>query len=566
MLRRLAVLLVSLLASLLAPAQTPAWQPVSFPVQLANSSSKIAVTATDAAGNVYVAGGFYGTLRFGSTTLVNADPQYRDDIFVAKWTPTGGYVWAQQASGASSELVSTITAYGGSVYVSGTFLSPTLTIGSTVLPGGGATSFLAKFTDAGALQWAESTGGATCSGLAVSSAGVYVAGSFSGRVVLGSTMLDAVSGAGDAYVAKLTESGATHQFVWAVRGGGNYTDGLEDVAVSGNKVYAVGTFSSPTVSFGSLTLSNTGGFSDTGDMYVLKLQDNGNSASFVWAVRGGGTGIDGASNLVLAGTNVYVTGLFESATATFGTSTLQKAPSTAPPGYYIYDVFLAKLVDAGSSGSFAWAQRLGGPGDDRVTGLAGSGSRVYVAGTFRGTASFGSTTLTGDPTYNDMFMTQLTDGGASSSFDWVQQAGGVGDDVAGSIALAGSSLYLGGWTSGAATFGTYTMPGPSCCSAQAFLTALAGGVLGTKAARQPELSVFPNPVRGSVQVQLPVGAPRTGLRYVLVDAAGRTLLSRSWPGTADRATVALGLLPKGLYLLRMEGPGGYFASRRLVAE
>jgi len=56
---------------------------------------------TDIAGNVYVTGNFNSpTVTFGGTTLINADPSgSTGDIFLAKFDPFGGVIWAKSFGG-----------------------------------------------------------------------------------------------------------------------------------------------------------------------------------------------------------------------------------------------------------------------------------------------------------------------------------------------------------------------------------------------------------------------------------------------------------------------------------
>lgn len=75
---RLTALLLLLLNSVLAQAQAPVWQTA---IATGGGGSRVEATVTDASGNVYVAGGFSGTVNFGNTTLVSAGSS---DIFVAK--------------------------------------------------------------------------------------------------------------------------------------------------------------------------------------------------------------------------------------------------------------------------------------------------------------------------------------------------------------------------------------------------------------------------------------------------------------------------------------------------
>jgi hypothetical protein len=68
--------------------------------------------ATDAIGNVFLAGDFYSpTLTFGSHTLTNSGPGYRD-ILVVKYDGIGNEVWAKSAGGSGTDLSRSI-AFGG---------------------------------------------------------------------------------------------------------------------------------------------------------------------------------------------------------------------------------------------------------------------------------------------------------------------------------------------------------------------------------------------------------------------------------------------------------------------
>jgi hypothetical protein len=141
--------------------------------------------------------------------------------------------------------------------------------------------------------------------------------------------------------------------------------------------------------------------------------------------------------------NVYVQGSF--------TGTIDADPG---PGEALLtsaggnDYFVSKY---GASGGLLWAVRMGGAesdsnfGDD--IGVDGSGN-VYVTGRFRGTADFGSFTLTSQG-QTDAFVAKLDTGG---SVMWAVRLG-TGNDVSGgldetSAGLAvdsSGSVYTTGW-------------------------------------------------------------------------------------------------------------------------
>ena len=144
--------------------------------------------------------------------------------------------------------------------------------------------------------------------------------------------------------------------------------------------------------------------------------------------------------------NVYVAGAF-GGTATFGATTLASAGGE--------DAFVAKW--SLSSSSYVWAVRLGGSSADNVRALALSGSVLYVAGEFAGSATFGSTTLTSAGN-NDLYVTKLTDNGSSAAVGWTQQVAGSGYEYPTGLAANGTRLYLSGGFSGpSATLGPTTL-------------------------------------------------------------------------------------------------------------
>jgi hypothetical protein len=271
------------------------------------------------------------------------------------------------------------------------------------------------------------------------SGNIYLAGNFSGTVSFGAIRLTS-SGFSNVFVAKW--SPATNDFLWAKQAGGNNIDAVTALAVSGTSVYLAGEFDSPTASFGATTLTNA---SASGDVFVAKLTDAGASASFVWAQRGGGASLDRATALAVSGRNVYVAGYFFSASAGFGGSTLTNADASVNTK----DVFLAKLTDAGTSTTYAWAYRAGGARNDAPNTLAAAGTNVYVAGSFDGnTATFGGTTLTNfavNSGYQDGFVTKMTDAGTSAAFTWAKGVGSTDSDAVTAVAVNGNSLYLAGF-------------------------------------------------------------------------------------------------------------------------
>ena len=298
----------------------------------------------------------------------------------------------------------------------------------------------------GATAIANSTNATSANGItamATDAAGnVYVTGTFFDRAVFNSTTLTSQAD-GSGFVAKW--SPITRRFVWVVDfGAGQGVVTPLALAVRGADVFVAGGFTVTGLNWGNAAFVSNSGFGSS-DGFVAKLTDLGTSVSYGWLQRAGGPGYDLIEGLAVSGSSVYVAGTFSGA-ATFGSTPLSSLGSR--------DGFVAKLTDAGSSSSFGWVQRLGGPGVEEVHKVAATAGNVYVTGSTTGTVTLGSTTFSSTGG-TDGLVAKLTDAGSSSSFGWVQLLRGPGNEVAQDVVVGGTSVYVvGSFTSLAATFGS----------------------------------------------------------------------------------------------------------------
>lgn len=229
--------------------------------------------------NVYVTGAFWnsntniGRVQFGGTTLNGASPTISSDVFVAKYDDVGTFLWARSGGGTGQDLSFDIAVSGPNVYVGG-YITNDIANGNSVqfsgtsLPGASPASsrdvMVAKYDDAGSLQWVRSGGGTghdLSLGIAVSGPSVYVAGyitndtansnslQFSGTFLPGASPTSSE----DVFVVKYTDTGT---FQWAQSGGGTSTDYGLSMAVSGPNVYVAGSLYPP-AGLGSTTFSNS---------------------------------------------------------------------------------------------------------------------------------------------------------------------------------------------------------------------------------------------------------------------------------------------------------------------
>ncbi|MDJ0366447.1 T9SS type A sorting domain-containing protein [Hymenobacter sp. H14-R3] len=545
--RWLVPLLLLLVVTLNGRAQAPAWQAAVAITTSSTGSAYANATATDAAGNVYVAGQFSGTVNLGSFSFTSS---VGNNGFVAKWSPaTRSFSWAKQLGGA----VSGVAVVGGSVYAVGYFLGAAVFGNATLTSVGDYDMFVAKLVDAGGsstIAWAKQAGGAgsdQARAVAATSTGVYVAGTFAQTAAFGTNTLT-TGGSSNGFVTKVTDSGSTGVFTWTQQVASSGITGVAGLAAVGSAVYLVGRIEQA-ATFGNITLATNGSL----PAYVAKLLDAGATSSFGWVQAPVSTTSSMyAGSVAVVGSNVYLSGDF-TGTATFGTQALTSAGQR--------DAFVAKLTDVGGMGNFVWAQRAGGPSDDLGSRVAVAGSNVYVASVFTGTASFGSTSLTSFGG-GDVYVTCLTDAGSSAIFTWTQQAGGAGNDSSYGLALSGTMPVVVGSFNATANFGNQAITSTGLYSENAFLALLGPNVLATAyTVPLPSLVPYPNPAHGTTTVRVPAGSPAT---LILLDALGRMVRTAAVPVGSDYMLDLSGLMP-GVYALRVQAGEGQ-AMRQLVVE
>jgi hypothetical protein len=354
----------------------------------------------DTSGNVYVTQPFSGRLTIGGTNLTDSG---QNDGVVAKYDNSGNVLWVSQISGTGFQPTSRIAVdAAGNAYVVGIIIGNGNFAGTTITNFAPAYDyFVAKYSGAnGSVLWVRRAGGSTVgvagqqsTGVAADAAGnSYVTAVMHGAVKFGETNIINVSGT-NFYLAKHDPDG---NLLWVREVTGGVLDGAGGfnergcaVDPAGN-VYAVSNFKG-VASFGSIALTNTGGF----DVFVAKYDPNGN---LLWARQANGTGNDANRNIAVdSDGNAYVAGLF-SGTTLFGNTTLTARSGT--------DVFVAKY-DA--DGNLLWVKQAGGSGGDNGIGVAADGcGNTYVAGTFSSSAVFGNINLTTSGG-TDLFVTRIDD-------------------------------------------------------------------------------------------------------------------------------------------------------------
>ncbi|HEX8999038.1 MAG TPA: hypothetical protein VGB07_03995 [Blastocatellia bacterium] len=407
----------------------------------------------DAAGNLYVAGGFTGTVTFNTspaTTLVSAQDF---DVFVAKFDANGQCQWARQANGGAGQpaglsldgALSLAVDAAGNSYVGGGFVSSLAfknAAGQTVatLTDNDADInfelFVAKYDVGGNLAWAR--GGmsgapddpepaadldASPNGifdiLVDANGGVFVAGGLTGTNFLGTTV--AATTGQDAVLARLDP--ATGAPLWIARPQSVGDELVFGMSTDGaGNLYLAGIFLDD-VTFPTSTpteLVNPDQFPDT---FLAKYDANG-QCLFARAMSDEDY-IDGFHIAATSAGEVYVVGMFNGI-ATFDDVTIEDDS----------EMMSAFLVKFDANGVAEWGRVMSqaeadpdfaGAIAERIA-LDADGNPV-VAGSFSDQILFGSENPATQQTVVslgdiDQFVAKWD---AAGNFQWVKQVSATGD-------------------------------------------------------------------------------------------------------------------------------------------
>ena len=193
-----------------------------FGDSFSNSGNAVAV---DPSGNIAVTGAFSGPADFGGGTLFSSGV----DVFLAKLSPTGGHVWSRHFGAALAVHAGNGVACDGSgnVLVTGSFENSIDLGGGWTRSFARKDMFVAKYSPAGAYLWSKLAGGFyddAGKAVAVDPIGkVVVTGTFQAAVNFGTGSLIS-AGRSDIFVARYSADGvplATQRFGGADSDAGN---------------------------------------------------------------------------------------------------------------------------------------------------------------------------------------------------------------------------------------------------------------------------------------------------------------------------------------------------------
>lgn len=391
----------------------------------------------DGSGNFYTTGYFGGTADFSSSTLLSTSGA--SDIFLMKTNPSGQLIWAVKAGGFGEDRgLSVKTDNAGNSYVTGFFYGTATFSTQTITSAGGLDVFVAKYNNAGILQWVVSAGG---SGSDVSNAvdidpggNVIITGQFFGAATFGSTVITSPINPqngqyyGNIFIAMYSNNG---NFLWVKQGVSDKDcRGMNIAADAAGNIFLTGEFSD------TLTFDQAHNNNMYNAIFLVKFDSAGNE---LWFKKAGGSLLNIAYGITTDNNqDVIITGEASGQLMFFGSTNFILT------NQYPHQAFLAKFKN--QNGDLLWAVSDGSDSEvsSRVVCSDNSGN-LFITGIFTCKFSEYADTL-GQGTFNsigyrDIFVAKYN---SSGSRIWMRNFGGKNEDYVHGMVLANNMPVLAG--------------------------------------------------------------------------------------------------------------------------
>ncbi len=522
-------------------------------------SSINAVVTSQVDNSEYVSGVFDGGhIKLDTLTISNPDSAFfHADGFLAKYDADGNVIWGKRIGGAGSDQISSLaTDKWGNVYVAGVTQSGTINFGAYAVtyPSVIERYFLAKFDAGGNGIWVTAFAANSFHGVRVctdDSGYIYLGGDFVDPTISIGSITLTNRGAENMFFARFDTSG---QVMWAKSCGGIGTSNLNGITTDANgNGYICGTFDTLGLQIGTTTLvKHLGPYLGCVETYWAKFDRA--TGNIIWARQSHGNNSQTALSIKTDRIgNQYLCGYFNSTVATFGTVNLTNSGLAGTN-----DMFVAK---SDTAGNIQWARKSSNNSSELASALtAKTPNRVVVAGYFKGKALWGNDTMFNtDPTETsyDVFVAAYD---ADGNLIGAATARGASTDYAASVdENASGSVFVGGYyTSPALTFGGYAVTNDS--TYLPFLAKLGTDRLAVdNIMAKTEVKLYPNPATNCIHVE---GSAGTSVSFR--DITGRLVAHVVMCSTTE--TISLQDWTPGIYLVETTSLSGYKNCTKIVKE
>jgi hypothetical protein len=517
--------------------------------------------ATDAAGNIYLAGVTSSTAGIASGGYQNAFGGGTLDAFLVKFNSSGVRQWATYYGGTGTEYGYACATDGqGNVYLAG------ITTSSTGIASGGhqntfagppyidGDAFIVKFDGSGVRQWATYYGGnkgeANSDCATDASGNIYLTGTTGSSVGIASGgYQNTMPSSGGSYLVKFDGNGVRQ---WGTYYGGEY----------GAEVFSCTTDATGNVFISGVTLSSTGiasgGYQNTigssyYDAFLVKFNSSGVRQ---WGTYYGGTGDDSGSECVTdAAGNVFLVGYTKSATGIASGGHQNALAGTM-------DAFLVKF---NSSGVRQWGTYYGGAATGNEVGIsciANASGDIYMAGWTPSTTDIASGGIQNSYSNGvaDAFLVKFSSSGVRQ---WGTYYGSNGTDNAYSCAIdASGNIYIAGVTTSSVGIASGGHQNAYGGVSDGFLVKIYDDsytALNEGAWQKNDIDLFPNPTNGSFEIR-----SLTPVRIALYNETGQQV--REYKNVSPGQSVNVQGLASGSYVAQIISESGSSAKKIIVVS
>ena len=356
--------------------------------------------------------------------------------------------WAKRFGDTTEEYAHTVAVDSqGNIILVGEF-SGSVSFGGATFTALGTypDAFVVKLSPSGAHLWSKQFGGTGIElayGVAVDASDDIVVVGGADSTNFGGGLLTS-KGSVDAFIVKLKGSDGSH--IWSTLVGGLIAEYAQSVAVvpSTGDVVVVGRAYSASYSLGGATFTGKGGM----DAFVAKYK--GSDGSHLWSKGFGDTGEERLGRVAVdSAGNAFVAGSF--------TTSIDLGGGSLPTAGSL-DMIVGKLDS--TNGAHLWSKRFGGTGFDALSGIAvdPAGDPV-ITGSMATAIDLGGGLLP-YVAQSDVVIAKFN--GLNGSHLWSVAAGGGSFDLGNSVAFFGSDpIVTGSYLSGALNFGGGNLPAGS---------------------------------------------------------------------------------------------------------
>jgi hypothetical protein len=399
-----------------------------------DKSDKARGVAFDRQGNAFIAAETTGESSFGP--LVHRSAGGMDCVLI-KLDPEGRPLWLRSLGGSAIDRAYAVACDDqGNAYITGHYESSDALADTIKLPNAGSYDlFVAKYSPEGRLLWIRTGGGPGYDyGHAISvdrKGHIVVSGSLAAGGKLGEKTEVPVGSPSAVFCAKYDTEG---NLLWAKTTSGSLGGSGHGIATDGeNNIFIGGSLSGSGNLFGAEVKP------EKASAFVCKLDPSGN---ILWnhLSKGSPSAVYHEITCDTSG-QVWAVGMFKGSVA-IDETTYTSANEKDNDGI---------IVSFDHKGQVRWTKNMSGPATDYCLGVAvDEKGTAFVCGDFHGETTLAGKRLSSMGS-GDIFLAAFD---AAGHLEWLQQAGGAGNDSAYPIAFrAPDQLLIGGSISAPATLG-----------------------------------------------------------------------------------------------------------------